>query len=39
MNESFANISGSYMDEFKEAMGVVYYIDDKIITNTTSVLY
>ncbi|MFR1849586.1 MAG: ABC transporter permease [Clostridium sp.] len=37
MNESFANISGSYMDEFKEAMGVVYYIDDKIITNTTSV--
>lgn len=37
MDISFANIPTNYIDEFKESMGVVYYINDKLVSNTTSV--
>ena len=37
MDISFADIPTNYIDEFKESMGVVYYINDKLISNTTSI--
>lgn len=37
MDISFANIPTNYIDEFKESMGVVYYINDKLVSNTTSI--
>ena len=37
MDISFADISTNYIDEFKESMGVVYYINDKLLSNTTSI--
>ena len=37
MDISFADIPTNYIDEFKESMGVVYYINDKLVSNTTSV--
>ena len=37
MDISFADISTNYIDEFKESMGVVYYINDKLVSNTTSI--
>ena len=38
MEVSFSNIPTSYIDEFKESMGVVYYLNDKLVSNTTSVM-
>ena len=37
MDISFADIPTNYIDEFKESMGVVYYINDKLVSNTTSI--
>ena len=37
MDISFADIPTNYIDEFKESMGVIYYINDKLISNTTSI--
>ncbi len=37
MDISFADIPTNYIDEFKESMGVVYYINDKLLSNTTSI--
>ena len=37
MDISFADVSTNYINEFKESMGVVYYINDKLVSNTTSV--
>ena len=37
MDLSFADIPTNYIDEFKESMGVVYYINDKLVSNTASV--
>lgn len=34
---SFADVPTNYINEFKESMGVVYYINDKLVSNTTSV--
>lgn len=38
MEVLFSNIPTSYIDEFKESMGVVYYLNDKLVSNTTSVM-
>ena len=38
MDVSFADIPTSYIDEFKETMGVVYYLNDKLVSNTTSII-
>lgn len=35
---SFSNIPLSYVNEFKESMGVVYYLNDKLVSNTTSIM-
>ena len=35
---SFSNIPISYVNEFKESMGVVYYLNDKLVSNTTSIM-
>ena len=32
-----ADIPTNYIDEFKESMGVIYYINDKLISNTISI--
>ncbi len=37
MDISFADVPTNYINEFKESMGVVYYINDKLVSNTTSV--
>ena len=37
MDISFADVPTNYINEFKESMGVVYYINDKLVPNTTSV--
>ena len=37
MDISFADVSTNYINEFKESMGVVYYINDKLVSNTASV--
>ena len=37
MDISFADVPTNYINEFKENMGVVYYINDKLVSNTTSV--
>ena len=37
MDISFADVTTNYINEFKESMGVVYYINDKLVSNTTSV--
>ena len=37
MDISFADVPTNYINEFKESMGVVYYINDKLMSNTTSV--
>ena len=34
---SFADVPTNYINEFKESMGVVYYINDKLVSNTASV--
>lgn len=34
---SFADVPTNYINEFKESMGVVYYINDKLVSNTTSI--
>ena len=38
MEVSFADIPISYIDQFKETMGVVYYLNDKLVSNTTSII-
>lgn len=38
MEVSFSNIPISYINEFKESMGVVYYLNDKLVSNTTSIM-
>lgn len=38
MEVSFSNIPTSYIYEFKESMGVVYYLNDKLVSNTTSIM-
>ncbi|MDY4575768.1 MAG: ABC transporter permease [Intestinibacter sp.] len=38
MEVSFSNIPISYVNEFKESMGVVYYLNDKLVSNTTSIM-
>lgn len=37
MDISFADVPTNYINEFKESMGVLYYINDKLVSNTTSV--
>ena len=37
MDISFADVPTNYINEFKESMGVVYYINDKLVSNTTSI--
>ena len=37
MDISFADVPTNYINEFKESMGVVYYINDKLVSNTASV--
>ena len=37
MDISFADVPTNYINEFKESMGVVYYINDKLVSNTTIV--
>ena len=37
MDISFADVPTNYINEFKESMGVVYYINNKLVSNTTSV--
>ena len=37
MDISSADVPTNYINEFKESMGVVYYINDKLVSNTTSV--
>ena len=37
MDISFADVPTNYINEFKESMGVVYYINDKLVLNTTSI--
>ena len=34
---SFADVPTNYINEFKESMGVVYYINDKLVSNAASV--
>ncbi|WP_455543114.1 ABC transporter permease [Intestinibacter sp.] len=38
MKVSFSDIPTTYLNEFKESMGVVYYMNDKLVSNTTSIL-
>ena len=38
MDISFADVPTNYINEFKESMGVVYYINDKLVSNTTIVI-
>lgn len=38
MEVSFADVPASYIGEFKEIMGVVYYLNDKLVSNTTSIM-
>ncbi len=38
MKVSFSDIPTTYLNEFKESMGVVYYMNDKLTSNTTSIL-
>ena len=37
MDISFADVPTNYINEFKESMGVVYYINDKLVSNTASI--
>lgn len=37
MDISFADVPTNYINEFKESMGVIYYINDKLVSNTTSI--
>ena len=37
MDISFEDVPTNYINEFKESMGVVYYINDKLVSNTASV--
>ena len=37
MDISFADVPTNYINEFKESMGVVYYINDKLVSNATSI--
>lgn len=37
MDISFADVPTNYINEFKESMGFVYYINDKLVSNTTSI--
>lgn len=37
MDISFADVPTNYINEFKESMGVVYYINNKLVSNTTSI--
>ena len=37
MDISFADVPTNYINEFKESMGVVYYINDKLVSNKASV--
>ena len=37
MDISFADVPTNYINELKESLGVVYYINDKLVSNTTSI--